>query len=195
MKRNWNLSMIIAMVLLTSIITSCTNNTKEKNKYESEIATLKNQLLEIAKTNEAIAKNIKTFDELDFVIYSNQEWQRFHESHTDDVMVHYPDGQITKGLDAHLNAVKPLFVFAPDTRIEEHPIKIGSDNITAVTGVTRGTFTKPLPLGNGKFIQPTGKKFEIPMCTIGLWNKEGKMYEEFLYWDNQALLKQIGIAN
>jgi hypothetical protein len=24
-----------------------------------------------------------------------------------------------------------------------------------------GTFTKPMPIGDGKFIQPTGKKFSI----------------------------------
>jgi hypothetical protein len=30
-----------------------------------------------------------------------------------------------------------------------------------------GTFTKPMPIGDGKFIQPTGKKFSINMCTVG----------------------------
>ena len=38
---------------------------------------------------------------------------------------------------------------------------------TAVTGVMTGAFTKPTPTGDGKFIQPTGKRFAIGMATIG----------------------------
>jgi hypothetical protein len=49
-----------------------------------------------------------------------------------------------------------------------------------------------MPIGDGKFIQPTGKKFSIPMCTIGHW-KDGVMTEEWLYWDNATYMKQIGL--
>ena len=84
-------------------------------------------------------------------------------------------------------------MYAPDTAIKEHPIKFGSGEFTAVTGIMTGTFTKPMPIGGGKFIQPTGKKFAVPMCTVGRW-KNGVMVEEFLYWDNLTYLKQIGIA-
>ncbi|MGD0237539.1 MAG: ester cyclase [Syntrophorhabdales bacterium] len=57
-----------------------------------------------------------------------------------------------------------------------------------------GTFTKPMPTGDGKFIQPTGKGFSIPMCTVGRW-KDGVMVEEWLFWDNGTYMKQIGIGN
>jgi hypothetical protein len=89
--------------------------------------------------------------------------------------------------------MKALFVYAPDTRIKQHPIRFGSGSFTAVTGVFEGTFTKPMPIGNGKFIQPTGKKFNIPMATIGIW-KDGVMTEEHLFWDNKAYLDQIGLG-
>jgi hypothetical protein len=56
-----------------------------------------------------------------------------------------------------------------------------------------GTFTKPMPIGNGKFIQPTGKKFSLPMCTVGHW-KNGVMIEEWLFWDNATYMKQIGVG-
>ena len=65
-------------------------------------------------------------------------------------------------VDKHIEDLKALFVYAPDTAIKEHPIKIGSGEFTAVTGVMTGTFTKPMPIGDGKFIQPTGKKFAVP---------------------------------
>ncbi|MBB3278033.1 hypothetical protein FHW78_003884 [Pseudoxanthomonas sp. OG2] len=31
------------------------------------------------------------------------------------------------------------------------------------------------------------------MLTVGVW-ENGVMKEEYLYWDNQALMKQIGLA-
>jgi hypothetical protein len=31
------------------------------------------------------------------------------------------------------------------------------------------------------------------MCTVGHW-KNGVMDEEYLFWDNQSYMKQIGLA-
>src|SRR5256886_14858900 len=76
------------------------------------------------------------------------------------------DGHETKGIDKHIEDLKALFVFAPDITIKVHPIRFGSGTWTAVTGVMTGTFTKPMPTGDGKFIQPTGKRFAIGMATI-----------------------------
>jgi hypothetical protein len=50
-----------------------------------------------------------------------------------------------------------------------------------------------MPIGNGKFIQPTGKVFNMPMCTVGHW-KNGIMIEESLFWDNQTYMNQIGLG-
>lgn len=134
------------------------------------------------------------FDSLDFDIYSNQDWKDFSISHDENIKVYYPDGTVTVGLDPqHLDALKPMFVFAPDTKINEHPVRFGSGDWTAVIGVMEGTFSKPMPIGDGKFIQPTGKKFKLSMSTIGHW-RDGKMIEEYLFWDNQSFMKQIGLA-
>jgi hypothetical protein len=104
-----------------------------------------------------------------------------------------PDGSTTKGIDKHIEVLKAMFVYAPNTSIKEHPIRFGSKNLTAVVGIMTGTFSKPMPIGNGKFIQPTGKSFSIPMCTIGIWNN-GTMSEEHLFWDNQTYMNQIGLG-
>ena len=50
-----------------------------------------------------------------------------------------------------------------------------------------------VPTGNGKSIAPTGKHFMLGMLTVGHW-KNGKMDHEWLYWDNQDFMKQIGLA-
>jgi hypothetical protein len=56
-----------------------------------------------------------------------------------------------------------------------------------------GTFTKPMHTPDGKSIPPTGKAFTLPMATIGHW-KNGVMDEEYLFWDNQAYMKGIGLG-
>lgn len=141
----------------------------------------------------AVDARLATFDELDFEVFTNQEWARIGESHADDIIVHWPDGHTTEGVDTHVDDLKAMFVWAPDTRIEEHPIGIGAGNYTAVTGVLEGTFTEPMPIGDGKFIEPTGNAYKIEMTTIGLWSDEGVMIEEWLFWDNLSFYQQIGL--
>jgi len=151
------------------------------------------ELKKVAAERSMVEKNLATFDTLDFTVFTNQEWARLHESHSKDIKVHWPDGHVTTGIDVHIEDLKAMFVYAPDTRIKVHPIRFGSGNHTAVTGIFEGTFTKPIPIGNGGFIQPTGKTFSLPMATIGIW-ENGVMTEEYLFWDNQTYMKQIGLA-
>lgn len=171
------------------IILGFTANAQGKRTVKTDDAL--HQIKELAAANETIAKNLATFDTLDYTVFSNREWTRLHESHAKDILVHFPDGHTEKGLDQHIKTLDAMFVYAPDTRIKEHPIKIGSENITAVMGYMEGTFTKPMPLEDGTFIQPTGKKFKLPMATIGIWKEDGTMSEEYLFWDNKSYMDQI----
>ena len=106
----------------------------------------------------------------------------------------FPDGHETHGLPKHIEDMKAMFVPMPDLSIPEHPIRIANGHWTAVVGRMTGTFTKPMPLGNGKFAQPTGKKLNLVMATIGHWTDAGLMDHEWLFWDNQAYMKQLGLA-
>ncbi len=139
------------------------------------------------------AAHIETFDALDFDIFTGQDWARLHESHDEDIVVTWPDGHSTVGINVHIEDLKNLFVFAPDTEISVHPVRIASGDWTSVIGVMTGTFTEPMPIGDGKFIQPTGKAFEIKMATIGFW-QDGRMVHEWLFWDNATYMKQIGLG-
>jgi hypothetical protein len=139
-------------------------------------------------------RNLKTFDEADFVVFTNQQWDRFDESHTPDVRVHWPDGHYTDGLDPHIEDLKWLFVWAPNLKITSHPIRVAKDNLVSAVGVFKGTFSEPMPDGKGGFIPPTGKNFAMNMVTVGIFNRHGTMDEEFLFYDNQAFNQQIGLA-
>lgn len=154
-------------------------------------------LAELAAYQAAEAKveeRLNTFDTLDFEVFSNQQWDRLHESHADDIVVHWPDGRTTEGLDVHIADLKAFFVYAPDTRIETHPIRIGQGEWTGVVGVIEGTFSEPMPIGDGQFIEPTGKPYKLTMATIGHWTEDGNMDEEYLFWDNLTFMRQIGLA-
>lgn len=137
---------------------------------------------------------LAAFDTLDFDVFTHQKWERLHESHAANILVHWPDGRTTTGIEPHINDLKAMFVYAPDTRIETHPVRVASGEWTAVIGVIEGTFTQPMPIGEGKTIAPTGKRYKLNMATIGHWTPAGVMDEEYLFWDNAAFMKQLGLA-
>jgi hypothetical protein len=140
-----------------------------------------------------VKAHLDNFDDLDYNVFTNQKWTELHRSHSQDVLVHWPDGHTTKGIEKHIQDLSAMFVWAPDTRIKVHTVKLGQGEWTAVIGIMEGTFSKPMPIGDGKFIQPTGKAYKIGMATIGHW-VNGVMNEEYLFWDNQEFYKQIGLG-
>ncbi len=195
-KLTWSIGMMAVLVfglIIPSTFAGSSKNDGYSPDMKAKIEETKKELKKFTDEKAMTDKNLKTFDELDFVVFTNQEWTRLHESHSKGVKVNWPDGHSTNGIEKHIEDLKAMFVYAPDTNIKVHPVKIGSGEWTSVIGVMAGTFTKPMPIGNGKFIQPTGKKFSINMCTVGHW-KNGVMIEEWLFWDNATYMKQIGIG-
>ena len=51
-----------------------------------------------------------------------------------------------------------------------------------------------MPTGGGNTIAPTGKAYKINMATFGHWNRDGVMDKEYLFWDNQTFMNQIGLG-
>jgi Predicted ester cyclase len=182
-----SLAFLLSFTALISCNTDTTTASKQdENKMNGNDSSVNN--------NDLTAERLRRFDSLDFQFYSHQKWDSFAISHDANIKVYYPDGTTTTGLyPQHIDMLTPMFAFAPDTKITSHPVKFGSGDWTAVIGEIEGTFSRPMDIGNGKTIAPTGKKFKLSMSTIGHW-KDGKMIEEYLHWDNQSLMKQIGLA-
>jgi predicted ester cyclase len=184
------ISSLAGVLSLCLLLTACTNNQQSTAKTGGGTTASDQQTANDMMTQE----RLRRFDSLDFDFYSNQKWDSLAISHDANIKVYYPDGTITTGLfPQHIDMLTPMFVFAPDTKITSHPVKFGSADWTTVIGIMEGTFSKPMPIGGGKTIPPTGKKFKLSMCTVGHWNG-GKMIEEYLFWDNQSFMKQIGLA-
>ncbi len=190
-----NVITVLLVMAGTTTFTSCTNSNGDTTNLQAKVDSLQNELKKFTDEKKLTEMRLTRFDSLDYEFYSNQDWKNFSISHADDIKVVYPDGMITTGLNPqHIDMLTPMFVFAPDTKIKKHPVMFGSGDWTCVIGEMEGTFSQPMPIGNGKTIPPTNKKFKLSMSTIGRW-KDGKMIEEYLFWDNQAFMKQIGLAN
>jgi hypothetical protein len=196
-KRTFSAMAVTLLLAMTgaAILTPASAQTKYSKGMQAKIDSMTIVLKKYTAGEATLNKNLVTFDTLDFTIFSNQEWVRLHESHAKDIKVNWPDGHFTTGIERHIADLSAMFVYAPDTRIKQHPIRFGNSTgeWTCVTGIMEGTFTKPMPIGGGKFIQPTGKSFTLPMCTIGHW-KNGIMFEESLFWDNQTYMNQLGLG-
>ena len=187
-----NVIVTLLVMAATLVFTGCANS--NSSGLQVKVDSLQMELKKFTDEKALTEMRLVRFDSLDYEFYSNQDWKNFNISHADDIKVIYPDGSITKGLaPQHIDMLTPMFVFAPDTKIKNHPVRFGSGDWTCVIGEMEGTFSKPMPIGNGKTIPPTNKKFKLAMSTIGHW-KDGKMIEEYLFWDNQAFMKQIGLA-
>ena len=154
---------------------------------KSPVPALLEELAKYQDAEKTVAKHIETFDTLDFDVYTHRKWDRLGESHAADILVHYPDGHTTKGLHDHVEELKPMFVFAPGECTAEKIDEMARQAEAARSDVIIG-------VGGGKTIAPTGKPFKLTMSTIGHWTKAGVMDEEYLFWDNQAFMKQIGLA-
>lgn len=150
-KIKFNLLAVLFIGAIIVAFTSCTgSNNGNSKEMQAKIDSMQNVMKAMSNGNPALEKNLITFDTLDFVIFSGQQWVRFHESHANDIIVNWPDGHHTNGFAKHLEDIKAMFVYAPDTRIKVHPIRFGNNSgeWTCVTGVMEGTFSKPMPTGN-----------------------------------------------
>lgn len=186
------IKMVTLLLAMTAMVTfsSCSNS----SSLQAQVDSLQNELKKFRDEKAMTEMRLTRFDSLDYVFYSGQDWKNFNISHADNIKVIYPDGATTVGLaPQHIDMLTPMFVFAPDTKIKNHPVRFGNGDWTCVIGEMEGTFSRPMPIGNGKTIAPTNKKFKLAMSTIGHW-KDGKMIEEYLFWDNQSFMKQIGLA-
>ena len=139
--------------------------------------------------NDHIAK----YRTADFDVFTDHgDLERIRESHAKNVVVHWPDGRQTTSVEEHIDDLKAMFVYAPDTRIPEHKVEFATAEWSSVVGIMVGTFTRPMPTPDGKSIAPTGKPFRVVFSAVDHW-KDGLIDEEFLFWDNLSFMRQVGL--
>jgi hypothetical protein len=146
------------------------------------------------KHEQHIDPRIARLDTFDFHALSHHNWSALTRSHANNVVVHWPDGRRTKGLERHIEELKSIFLYAPDTRMRSTPVRFASRDWTCVMGELEGTFAKSMPAADGSEIPPTRKHFKITVCAVGHWNSRGLMDEEYLFWDYKSIMRQVGVT-
>ena len=104
-----NTILTLSLAALFATITSCQTPSSTSETSGVNIDSLKTIALNLAASNDSTASRLKTFDALDFDVFSNQKWDRFKESHAQDIKVYWPDGHVTESLDKHISDMKDLF--------------------------------------------------------------------------------------
>lgn len=179
--------LLCCVVATATIVSACS-----RGPSASEQAALK-ELASLKEIEAQEQKHLALFEDFDLNVYSKQNWNALLKSHAPDIVVHWPDGRTTKGIENHLVDLRQQFVFAPDAAIKEHPIKIAQGNWTTVVAVMTGTFTQPMPIADARPIPPTNQPFRFELTTIGRW-EDGVMKEKWLMWDNRTFMRQVGLA-
>ncbi len=141
---------------------------------------------------ETTAKQLQTFDELDLVAFNNRNMDLIKQIHADDVKVYNPDGTITEPMEPHAEELQYLFDTF-DFRVAEHIVGFGYGEWTAGISISEGKWVKPITLSDGTVLQPTGKPVSLKIATIARW-ENGRIAEEYLFWDNADWNRQIGLG-
>ncbi|MDN5200686.1 ester cyclase [Fulvivirgaceae bacterium BMA10] len=190
MKRPLNMAVV---VIGLSTLLSCGNDAEVK-RLQAQVSELKKELEGFRKEKETVRKNLALYDELDLEAFNNRDMKRIGEIHAPDVKVYNTNNTLTEGMfPTHEAELNFLFKTFSDFDIYEHTIGFGEEDWTAGIAKCRGTFDTPMTLPNGAVIQPTGKKFEVRVATIAKW-KDGRIVEEWLFWDNEDWMRQIGVT-
>lgn len=136
---------------------------------------------------------LRAQERYDFDVFNKQKWERLGETHADGLVVVWPDGRETQGLHAHIQDLKALALPMPDLRVSAHPLKFGHGEWTLVLADLKGSFTREMPLPAGRTAPPTGKQLELRIAVVSHW-KDGKIDRKLLFYDQQAWLRQLGLA-
>ncbi len=86
-------------------------------------------------------QNLQSMDELDFKGWNSADWHGlFAHYHTDDVLVIVNGQPPTKGIQAHIDAMKDMVKSTGGTPVQivSHPIGFGSGEWTCVVGEFEG---------------------------------------------------------
>jgi hypothetical protein len=179
----------VMMTLATSTVSA-----QDMKSMQERIEVLEEQVADYNKAEALVLSNRERFKLLDLVAFNNRDWKLTKQIHHEDVTAEGGDGFVSKGMvPAHAADLEFLFNTFPDYKIHEHQISFGSGDWTAGLSRSTGTFTKAMKLRDGTVIQPNNKSFELKAITLARWDN-GRIMEEYIYWDNFHLFAQLGIA-
>ncbi|MEM7309025.1 MAG: ester cyclase [Planctomycetota bacterium] len=183
---------ITALALLALAGCSASPEAVDLVQLRGENTKLRRQIAAFEAERATTALNLSLFDELDLSAFNGRDMERLAEIHADDVVVYNPDGKTTRGMDPH-HAAELRFLFDKfDLQIPVHLVQFGHADWTAGISICEGTWREPITLPDGTVLEPTGREVRIKVATIARW-EDGRIAEEYLFWDNADWNRQVGL--
>ncbi|MCU1489190.1 MAG: hypothetical protein JWM85_595 [Acidimicrobiaceae bacterium] len=129
--------------------------------------------------------------------WNARDWDTFDGLHDADCTVYWPgrEADPTRGGPAHRAESVAFCEAFPDNQVHNRPydMLLGEGDFTSFVTRFTGTFTEPLKQPDGTVIAPTGKAFDLLFSTSAKW-RDGRIIEEYLFWDNGTFLRQVGLT-
>jgi ketosteroid isomerase-like protein len=127
--------------------------------------------------------------------YNARDWDTYAQRHKPDVVVRQPGQPPTHGVKDHV-AESVQLVKTFDSKAWNRPYKtiFASGDWTCSIARATGAMTGPLLMADGTKIPPTGKPFELELCTVARWD-DGQIVEENIFYDQTDLMRQIGLSS
>src|SRR5271157_797853 len=100
--RSTGITAVLLIAAGAAAVTGCSGNRSVPSpEMQAKIDSLGALVRSMGADEATLGKNLQTFDTLDYTVFSNQEWIRLHESHSEDIIVNWPDGHHTNGIAKH----------------------------------------------------------------------------------------------
>jgi predicted ester cyclase len=127
--------------------------------------------------------------------WNEQDVDKVARFHKPEVLVNWPGQPPTLGMEDHSAEALAFCKTFPDQHLNNRPYKtlFASGDWTCSIAHFTGTMKGPMRGPDGKDIPPTGKSFEVDLCTVAHWDN-GQITEEYLFYDLMTFLKQIGLS-
>ncbi len=183
---------IIAFALVLSL-SACGHKKATIAELQTRVDSMQSALDTLSAQKMRAKTQLKDFATHD-MIYFNKQWDQLANTYDQGVRVFYPDGMFNITLANHTEMSKRMFSFTKDATITQIPVRFGNGEWTAVVSEVQGKFTDTLQTSFGKLIPPDSNSFKFLKCTISHW-VNGKVSDEYWFWDNYSLYKQLGILN
>ena len=124
---------------------------------------------------------------------NNGDWETYASIYAEDLYMEAPAlPEPTRGRDVRVKLAQGLFAAFPDAHVE--PLRsFGHGDWACFEVLFTGTHTGPMPGPDGTEIPPTNKPVRFPYCMVVRF-KDGQCSELYEYYDQLAMLSQLGLA-
>ena len=127
--------------------------------------------------------------------FNAQDYDTFTQRHRADVLVNLTGVLPTHDIEAHRSDAMNIFKTFPNQRVDNRPYKVffASGDWTCSIARYTGTMTGPMRTPDGKEIPPTGKSFDVDLCTVAQWDENGQIIQEIIFYDLATMMRQLGL--